>query len=404
MGLITSGVDPREVRNRLAAAHDAVVGRGLAAPDGVRDELVASWRSSAAHGVDPDHLDPPVVSRAAVQERLANHPLAGAIERMRQLFADAVTDPHLIMGLVDPDGLIIHRCVPADLLPIADGIGLVDGSRWDEASVGTNAITLVMQTGRPQLVYGAEHYCRALHDVYCAAAPIHDRSTGSIVGLIAITGPCAALQPASTALVTAFAALGEREMEMTHERNLAELRVRTVAQLTGLSGPGMVVDDNGWVAASAGFTAPRRIDAPTPGARPFVSGMGECEAERVAGGWLLRPSGPGCPVVATLDLRGEPSVAVTGADGSWRAVLTRRHAQIVLLLAEAGENGITGAELSGLLYGDAEHLVTVRAEMSRLRRVVGTLVASRPYRLSRGVQLRVVGGVDTEKFDTELIG
>ena len=41
---------------------------------------------------------------------------------MRQLFADAVTDPHLIMGLVDPDGLIIHRCVPADLLPIADGI------------------------------------------------------------------------------------------------------------------------------------------------------------------------------------------------------------------------------------------------------------------------------------------
>ena len=115
---------------------------------------------------------------------------------------------------------------------------------------------------------------------------------------------------------------------------------------TGLSGPGMVVDDNGWVAASAGFHRAGESTRHT-GCRPFVSGMGECGAERVAGGWLLRPSGPGLPVVATLDLRGEPSVAVTGADGSWRAVLTRRHAQIVLLLAEAGENGITGAELAG---------------------------------------------------------
>jgi hypothetical protein len=398
MGLITPGTDLVRMHDRLAAAHEAVVGRGEAAPEFIRDELVTSWRQSAEFGVDPDNLDPPLAGRASVAERLAHHPLAGAIERMRQLFSDAVTDPHLIMLVVDPDGTIIHRNVPADLLPIAAGIRLFEGSRWDEQSVGTNAVTMVMRTGRPQLVFGPEHYCRALHKVYCAAAPIRDRSTGSIVGLIGITGPCAELQQASTALVTAFAALGEREMEMTHERNLAELRVRTVAHLTGLSGPGMVVDDNGWVAAGVGFTAPNRIDAPVPGAMPFVPGMGVCEIERVTGGWLLRPSGPGGPVVATLDLRGEPSVTVTGTDSEWRSVLTRRHAQIVLLLADAGESGITGAELSRRLFGDTEHLVTVRAEMSRLRRVVGSLLSSRPYRLSRGVELRVVGDVEPARL------
>ena len=108
-------------------------------------------------------------------------------------------------------------------------------------------------------------------------------------------------------------------------------------------------------------------------------------------------------MVATLDLRGEPSIMVTGDEGDWRSILTRRHAQILLLLSEAGESGITGAELSRRLFGDAEHLVTVRAEMSRLRRVIGTLVVSRPYRLARGVELRMVGNVESARGDLHAV-
>ena len=81
---------------------------------------------------------------------------------------------------------------------------------------------------------------------------------------------------------------------MTHERNLAELRVRTVAQLTGLSGPEWSSTTTGGGRQRQASPHPGESTRP-PGARPFVSGMGECEAERVAGGWLLRPSGPGCP-------------------------------------------------------------------------------------------------------------
>ena len=174
MGLITSG----QTRGRYAIGWRPHTMRWSAGARRARRCPRRTCRVVAQFGGSrrrPDHLDPPVVSRAAVQERLANHPLAGAIERMRQLFADAVTDPHLIMGLVDPDGLIIHRCVPADLLPIADGIGLVDGSRWDEASVGTNAITLVMQTGRPQLVYGPS---TTAGPCTTSTAPPHPSTTG----------------------------------------------------------------------------------------------------------------------------------------------------------------------------------------------------------------------------------
>ncbi|HEY0696225.1 MAG TPA: transcriptional regulator, partial [Micromonospora sp.] len=69
---------------------------------------------------------------------------------------------------------------------------------------------------------------------------------------------------------------------------------------------------------------------------------------------------------------------------------TPRHAQLLELLGTAGAEGLTAARLSTALYGDTEHAVTVRAELSRLRRVVGALVTTNPYRLADGVSLTVV--------------
>jgi hypothetical protein len=51
---------------------------------------------------------------------------------------------------------------------------------------------------------------------------------------------------------------------------------------------------------------------------------------------------------------------------------------------------MTAAQLSTALFGDQEHCVTVRAEVSRLRRVIGGLVTTNPYRLATGVTLTVV--------------
>jgi len=42
-----------------------------------------------------------------------------------------------------------------------------------------------------------------------------------------------------------------------------------------------------------------------------------------------------------------------------------------------------------------QHAVTVRAEVSRLRRAVGALVETNPYRLADDVELAVVGSPTT---------
>ena len=40
----------------------------------------------------------------------------------------------------------------------AETVNFVPGGRWDEASVGTNALDLANRTGDPSMVFSAEHY------------------------------------------------------------------------------------------------------------------------------------------------------------------------------------------------------------------------------------------------------
>ncbi|MFI9611958.1 GAF domain-containing protein [Streptomyces sp. NPDC052023] len=85
----------------------------------------------------------------------------------------------------------------------------------------------------------------------------------------------------------------------------------------------------------------------------------------------------------------EPELTALGRDqalltaGGRRLRLSRRHSEILVLLSRHPD-GLTGDELLCALYEDESVTpVTLRAELARLRQVLGTgLLASRPYRLT----------------------
>lgn len=101
---------------------------------------------------------------------------------------------------------------------------------------------------------------------------------------------------------------------------------------------------------------------------------------------LLRLTHPGPVglVNARLTVLGadRPKWVSTDADGSPHThALTGRHADILVLLTRHPE-GVSADHLAMLLDDNDLDAVTIRAEMSRLRRVIGPeYVASRPYRL-----------------------
>ncbi|MEV1332319.1 GAF domain-containing protein [Micromonospora costi] len=102
-----------------------------------------------------------------------------------------------------------------------------------------------------------------------------------------------------------------------------------------------------------------------------------------------RPADPGVVTVSALG-RDEAELRVDGR----RIRLGRRHSELLVLLLDHPE-GRTGEQLGLDLYGDDRlHPVTLRAELSRLRRVLGPeLLDSRPYRLRGTVRadFRTVG-------------
>ncbi|MEO6472687.1 MAG: transcriptional regulator [Aeromicrobium sp.] len=90
-----------------------------------------------------------------------------------------------------------------------------------------------------------------------------------------------------------------------------------------------------------------------------------------------------------------PRMDVLGSHGatlSYATTTTRlslRHSEILLLLASS-EHGMTAGELAVALSDDEQASVTIRAELSRLRGLLGPIeLASRPYRLTNAIHTDV---------------
>jgi len=72
-----------------------------------------------------------------------------------------------------------------------------------------------------------------------------------------------------------------------------------------------------------------------------------------------------------LDLAGaSPRLEVSGPSRQWVHTLSPRYAELLLTLAQHPE-GRTAGQLAADLFGDPGRTVTVRAEVSRLRRTLG---------------------------------
>ncbi|MEU2064878.1 GAF domain-containing protein [Streptomyces sp. NPDC013455] len=92
-----------------------------------------------------------------------------------------------------------------------------------------------------------------------------------------------------------------------------------------------------------------------------------------------------CEQAALLSALGRDEAELT-LDGR-RLRLSRRHSEILVLLSRRPQ-GLSGDELLCALYADESVTpVTLRAELARLRRLLGPeLLASRPYRLTAAVE------------------
>lgn len=384
LSAVAPGTDlPRHAR-MLAAVHDAVLA-GSTPPVRLRQVVARSWLRVQASGLAPDRCGTGEPSSLAeVERRRQRCALAAVLPELRNSLAALAQDGQLVMVVTDAQGVLLWREGSAGVLRGADVLGFAEGADWSERTVGTNAIGTALVEGSPVQLFSAEHYAPSHHGWTCTACPVHDPRTGELLGVVDLSGPALTVHPMTVALVCMAVRLAEATLWRHHEARMAKLRATAAPALAGVSGPAMVVDEHGWVAGVRDLAARERVAAPAEDRMLAVPGIGLCVPERLAGGWLLRAGNTSKAVRLQLELGPHPQAVVHGTS-TWCHPLTTRHAEILLLLAYAGTAGLDAAALSRALFGDTAHVVAVRAEVSRLRRTLGGLLCSKPYRIDPAV-------------------
>ena len=177
-----------------------------AARMGVRAEIAASWERSAAH-IMPEAHEAPLADVDETRRTWEESPLNAAVRQLGAQLQAAADDGELVVAVTDPDARILWTYGGAVMRTKAESVNFVPGGRWDEASVGTNALDLALRLDRAATVYSAEHFSSCVHGWVCWAAPVHDPATGRQLGVLDLSTTWDRSHPIGLATAGALARL-----------------------------------------------------------------------------------------------------------------------------------------------------------------------------------------------------
>lgn len=390
---ISPGIDPLGLARLLTKAHERAAAGHPVSPL-VRGVISSSWARATAAGIDPsEHEVPMVHDYGDTMARWSEHPLSRFSQVIESVLGEVSHDAQHLVTAADLDGTMLWSMGHPRVLAASESIRFVPGHLWDEGVAGTNGIGTALEVDHAVQVFSAEHFARRYHQWCCTGAPVHDPETGRAIGALCLSTGIKGAHPYALSLVqsaacTIEALLGgelakRREALMTRYYELAGRSPGTPSALVDragrvlagqpvgwLRGPLMRVEGGGWLASGGQVVLTSEplahgASVVRPAATPSVrSGAGEGPLE--------------------IEVLGRESarILVRGTE----IVLPPRRSEVLLLLG-LSPGGLTARELAQELYGSEDALVTVRAEVSRLRRQLGGRLGTKPYRLIGPVRL-----------------
>jgi hypothetical protein len=385
---IDSATPPLLRARELRQAWERFVDAG--SPVGVRVPIADSWRRSRHAGVDPsaERAAPCVANSEETAARWDEHPLATVAPLIRECLSCVADDAAHLAVISDADGVLLVIEGNARVrLDAADCMNFAEGVLWSEGGAGTNAIGTALAADHPVQVFAAEHFNEAVQAWTCAAAPVHDPDTGRILGIVDLTSRLSTVHPHSFAVALSTAQAVEAHLRCRMHDDDDRLRARYQDRIAGgpdqralVASTGRVVDHHprGWVGADRIAVPPGGGELMLPsGARGLAEPVGPGGAFIVRAVDRVRAEAPR----RTLELRlleGDRA----GVVAAGREVRVSRRQSEILALLWARPDGMTAEVLGAELYGEHANASSVRGEVSRLRKRLGTSIATDPYRLA----------------------
>ncbi len=213
----TAAAELDQRRRDTARAWSAFVEHGDDAAPAVRPEILRSWELSGGRDVADVH-EAPLADESDTRTAWEGSPLQVAVERVQDDLLRTAQDGDLVVAVTDPDTRILWTYGGRVMRRKAESVNFVRGGRWDERSVGTNALALANRTGEPSMVFSAEHYAPIVHGWVCWAAPVTDPVTGLPLGVIDLSTTWERTHPIGLATARVLARLVEQALPSDRAR------------------------------------------------------------------------------------------------------------------------------------------------------------------------------------------
>jgi transcriptional regulator of acetoin/glycerol metabolism len=235
---------------RVGLARERYFGEGQRPTGLVSESVIQSWARCVGARRSPREavaFEPVTRSRLSAVLARNEHLLSAASAELERLEA-ALGGTACRVLLTDADGVIVHATqAPHALEPVLQRAARL-GVNIAEDQVGTNAPALVVKTGAPATVLGAEHFFDCIQSLHCVAAPIRD-GHGRLAGVLDLTLEARPFAFDAAALVGVYATAIENRLLQVGASNHLVLRFQVCTTMLGSPLQALVgVDSKGHVA------------------------------------------------------------------------------------------------------------------------------------------------------------
>jgi transcriptional regulator with PAS, ATPase and Fis domain len=152
-------------------------------PD-LNPDVAESWVKCRNNGINPQKilLDNRIQREEFSRVLEKNHMLIKIAEPLFKRFKDLAISTGYGLYLTDNQGIfLLHE---GEMLDLPINNYTLTGMLWDDNIVGTTAHSLCLHHKRPYILFGAENYSLALHNIIASAAPIFDENKEVIATII----------------------------------------------------------------------------------------------------------------------------------------------------------------------------------------------------------------------------
>src|SRR5436305_271170 len=307
---VEAGTDLLTRARQIQRSWDRLLGEGALSPElppqataGMRPMIVESWRRVLATGLEPIDVLPSIeADPSETRERWLEHPLGLLRHVLVEPLQMLAEESNSVVQVTDPSGLTLYLGGPEWLKARAAEMNLVEGARCSETVNGTNGVGTALATDHAVQVFAFEHFSHHHREWVCSGAPIHDRVSGRLVGIIDLSSPWKIAHPRSLELVTSAARTTEQCLLDGRREHDARLR-RRYGDLTTKS-TDLLVNREGYPLTGDDLAHPKPLDIPENGGESAMGDGSLAVAEPLGRGeaYLVRRPGPGRARAA----RGEP--------------------------------------------------------------------------------------------------